>query len=50
MPIERAGFAGLGTMGKPMVFNAMKAGFPLAVFEEITGGGLRSDSLKPKTF
>ena len=33
MPIERIGFIGLGTMGKPMALNVMKAGFPLSVYD-----------------
>ena len=29
--MERIGFIGLGTMGKPMVRNLMKAGYPVNV-------------------
>lgn len=43
---ERIGFVGLGTMGRPMVRNLLRAGFPLCVFnrtrsvaEDLAGEG-----------
>jgi 3-hydroxyisobutyrate dehydrogenase-like beta-hydroxyacid dehydrogenase len=31
--IEKIGFIGVGTMGKPMALNLMKAGYKLAVYD-----------------
>ncbi|MBL9081928.1 MAG: 2-hydroxy-3-oxopropionate reductase, partial [Planctomycetales bacterium] len=30
--MQRVGFIGLGTMGRPMAKNILKAGFPLVVY------------------
>lgn len=47
--MERIGFVGIGTMGKPMARNLLKAGYPLTVHnrsraaeEELTAEGARS--------
>ncbi len=32
MPVPRVGFLGLGTMGRPMASNLLKAGFPVTVW------------------